>query len=34
MEEMFRAIDKEQKFEYYSTIDKDFKELYDEYKSL
>lgn len=34
MEEMFRAIDKEQKFEYYSTIDNDFKKLYDEYKNL
>ena len=34
MEARFKIIDKEQKFEYYSKIDKEFSELYDEYKSL
>ena len=34
MEAKFKKIDKERKFEYYATLDDDFRELYKEYKEL
>ena len=34
MEEKFKKIDKERKFEYYATLDNSFRELYKEYKEL
>ena len=34
MEAKFKKIDKERKFEYYATLDNDFRELYKEYKEL
>ena len=34
MEEKFKKIDKERKFEYYATLDDGFKELYKEYREL
>lgn len=34
MEAKFKEIDKERKFEYYATLDIEFNELYEEYKSL
>ena len=34
MEEKFKKIDKERKFEYYATLDDGFRELYKEYKEL
>ena len=34
MKEEFKRIDEKKKFEYYATLDDDFKKLYDEYKKL
>ena len=34
MEEKFREIDKMKKYEYYATLDKEFGELYEEFKNL
>ena len=34
MEEKFKEIDKLKKFEYYATLDKEFGELYEEFKNL
>lgn len=34
MEAKFKEIDKERKFEYYATLDEDFKALYEAYKGL
>ena len=34
MEEKFREIDKIKKYEYYATLDKEFGELYEEFKNL
>lgn len=34
MEEKFREIDKLKKYEYYATLDKEFGELYEEFKNL
>jgi phosphoribosylpyrophosphate synthetase len=34
MEEQFAIIDKEKKFEYYATLDADFANIYNEYKTL
>ena len=34
MEEKFKKIDKERKFEYYATLDDGFRELYKEYREL
>lgn len=34
MEAKFKEIDKERKFEYYATLDENFRELYKEYKGL
>ena len=34
MEAKFKEIDKERKFEYYATLDDDFRELYNEYREL
>lgn len=34
MEIKFKEIDKEKKFEYYATLDDEFRGLYEEYKSL
>ena len=34
MKEEFKRIDEKKKFEYYATLDEDFKKIYDEYKKL
>lgn len=34
MKEEFKRIDEQKKFEYYATLDSDFKKIYDEYKEL
>ena len=34
MKDAFKVIDEKKKFEYYATLDEDFKKLYDEYKQL
>lgn len=34
MEEKFVEIDKEKKYEYYASIDADFKAIFDEYKAI
>lgn len=34
MKEQFKRIDENKKYEYYASIDEDFKKLYDEYKEL
>ena len=34
MKDAFKVIDEKKKYEYYATLDEDFKKLYDEYKQL
>ena len=34
MKEQFKRIDEKKKYEYYTSIDDDFKKIYDEYKEL
>ena len=34
MKDAFKIIDEKKKYEYYATLDEDFKKLYDEYKML
>lgn len=34
MKEQFKRIDEKKKYEYYASIDDDFKKIYDEYKEL
>ena len=34
MKDAFKVIDEKKKYEYYATLDEDFKKLYDEYKML
>lgn len=34
MEKQFAAIDKERKYEYYASIDENFKKIFEEYKSI